>query len=294
MGILGFLLGAFASFLIRSAQSMVPAWDPEVGIVLGTIVATVIFVWQMGAFDPRMSAHGEEHEEHEGEAHAAEVPALPTTTEHAAEAKPRVPIATRLQDAAQRLLTMAAGAFSRVNSPNWIVRIVQFVIALVIALVLLLLAVLVGLALLTVNTVNWMGRISTPIYQITLATVLLVIAIIAFATLPFGPTIRITNDPVGSPSDVGFITINLFGSDVVFSKLTIFIIFVVWTIVSLAIAAGMISMLMSFVARNLKEVKGKPATPAELTPPAPVRLLGRIASWLLERLPEPPQPRKSG
>jgi hypothetical protein len=60
MGILGFVLGAFLVLVVRGLQSMDPVWDAGVGLVFGTLFCAAFFVWGMGAFDPKMSAHGEE------------------------------------------------------------------------------------------------------------------------------------------------------------------------------------------------------------------------------------------
>jgi Na+-transporting methylmalonyl-CoA/oxaloacetate decarboxylase gamma subunit len=76
MGIVGFLIGALFVIIIRLLQGLVPAWDVGVGIVFAALFMAAFFVWGMGGFDPRMSAHGEEHEEDHAEP-AAEVPAKP-------------------------------------------------------------------------------------------------------------------------------------------------------------------------------------------------------------------------
>ncbi len=76
MGIVGFLIGALIVIIIRLLQGLVPAWDIGVGIVFAALFMAGFFVWGMGGFDPRMSAHGEEHEEEHAEP-AAETPAKP-------------------------------------------------------------------------------------------------------------------------------------------------------------------------------------------------------------------------
>lgn len=60
MGILGFVLGAFLVLVVRGLQSMDPVWDAGTGLVFATLFCAGFFVWGMGAFDPKMSAHGEE------------------------------------------------------------------------------------------------------------------------------------------------------------------------------------------------------------------------------------------
>jgi hypothetical protein len=74
MGVLGFLVGALLVIMVRAVQSLTPVWDVGPGIVFATLFAAGFFVWGIGAFDPRMSVHGED--EH-GDAHHA-VEAEPT------------------------------------------------------------------------------------------------------------------------------------------------------------------------------------------------------------------------
>jgi len=72
MGVIGWLLGAGLIIVIRALQGLIPIWDVGVGIVSSTILCAVFFVWGIGAFDPRLSMHGEEAEEHH---HEPEAPA---------------------------------------------------------------------------------------------------------------------------------------------------------------------------------------------------------------------------
>lgn len=67
LGIIGFLSGALFVIVLRGLQSLTPLWDVGAGIVMGTLMCAFFFVWGMGAFDPRMSAHGEgvEHHDHD-------------------------------------------------------------------------------------------------------------------------------------------------------------------------------------------------------------------------------------
>jgi hypothetical protein len=59
MALLGFVLGALIVLILRGLQSMQPVWEPGVGLVLATFMCAGFFVWGMGAFDPKMSVHGE-------------------------------------------------------------------------------------------------------------------------------------------------------------------------------------------------------------------------------------------
>lgn len=70
MGVLGFLIGTALVFIVRGLQSMDPIWDPGVGLIFASLFAAGFFVHGIGAFDPRLSVHGE---------HAHDVPLEPET-----------------------------------------------------------------------------------------------------------------------------------------------------------------------------------------------------------------------
>ena len=76
MGVIGFLVGALVVIIIRALQSLTPIWDPGVGLVFGTFFSAGFFIWGIGGFDPRMSAHGDAHEA--DAAHAVGAPEKPT------------------------------------------------------------------------------------------------------------------------------------------------------------------------------------------------------------------------
>lgn len=83
MGILGFLVGALVAIVIRLLQGLDPnpaAPYAFVGpaFVLGALFCSGFFLWGIGAFDPRMSVHGEEAE-HAHEPEAADQPEPPVT-----------------------------------------------------------------------------------------------------------------------------------------------------------------------------------------------------------------------
>ncbi len=58
-GILGFMLGALFVTLIRTLQQLTPLWDSGVGIIIGFLFSVFFFTWGIGAFNLRLSAHGE-------------------------------------------------------------------------------------------------------------------------------------------------------------------------------------------------------------------------------------------
>ena len=82
MGILGFLTGALLVTVVRALQGMEPVWDAGVAIVFGAFFSAGFFVWGIGGFDPRLSAHGDEahHAEEEESIDTAPPPAILTHT----------------------------------------------------------------------------------------------------------------------------------------------------------------------------------------------------------------------
>ncbi len=67
MAIIGFLLASLVVIIIRGLQQLDPLWAPGPGFVLSAFTSAGFFVWGMGAFDPKMSIHGEHAEEHHEE-----------------------------------------------------------------------------------------------------------------------------------------------------------------------------------------------------------------------------------
>lgn len=59
MGILGFVGGALLALVIRLAQGLDPAGSVGSAFVLGAFISAGVFVWGMGAFDPKMNLHGD-------------------------------------------------------------------------------------------------------------------------------------------------------------------------------------------------------------------------------------------
>lgn len=68
MAVIGFLLASLVVIIIRGLQQLDPLWAPGPGFVLSAFTSAGFFVWGMGAFDPKMSIHGEHAEAHHEEA----------------------------------------------------------------------------------------------------------------------------------------------------------------------------------------------------------------------------------
>lgn len=59
MAIIGFMLGALVVIVLRGLQSLEPIWASGPGLIVGVLFTAAFFVWGMGAFDPRLSIHGD-------------------------------------------------------------------------------------------------------------------------------------------------------------------------------------------------------------------------------------------
>ena len=62
MAIIGFMIGALVTIILRGLQSLDPIWSAGPGLVLAGFTMAGFFVWGMGAFDPKLSVHGEAEE----------------------------------------------------------------------------------------------------------------------------------------------------------------------------------------------------------------------------------------
>jgi len=62
MAIIGFMVGALITILIRGMQGLDPIWAAGPGLVLAGFTMAGFFVWGMGAFNPKLSVHGEAEE----------------------------------------------------------------------------------------------------------------------------------------------------------------------------------------------------------------------------------------
>jgi len=197
MAIIGFMVGALITILIRGMQGLDPIWAAGPGLVLAGFMMAGFFMWGMGAFNPKLSVHGEAeeavHEELEKEA-----------------AQPR--------------------------------------------------AILFGS--------TWLlGTI----------TLVLVAVLAAFALIPGGFGLTQTVVPGASTAMVGYTEVPLpfGGPTITVSTLVIFVVFILWTFASLAIASWIIAFVMSYLARGLRETaaagRGAPALPSPAEPERPQR-----------------------
>lgn len=198
MALAGFLLGAAFVIVLRMLQSMDPVWDAELGLLMAAFLSTVFFVWGMGAFDPKMSAH-----------HAVEPPEYDDGTAIVAHHADEHDEEAELEAQPVRML-------------------------------------------------------SGQIWQIGFWTIVLFAAILAFATLPDGFALTVSNDAAANTAQTAMVPIQLPFSDqiityngevVLFSEFAVFIVFTGFTLLSLAAIGGVVALGVVALARGVQNVK---------------------------------------
>jgi hypothetical protein len=123
------------------------------------------------------------------------------------------------------------------------------------------------------------------LWQVTFWTIVLFGGLIALATLPSGPALRISNDPVGDPQLIGYQPLRLpfsgdnltfRGETVLFSELTMFILFGAFTLLSLAVIGG--GLAFTFYALSQGVTVARATQPDTVARVAPARPAGLLAS----------------
>ncbi len=209
MGILGFMFGALIVVILRTVQGLDPVWSAGPGIILSVIMGAMFFVWGIGAFDPKLSVHGEEAEEEAAHEEIAEQGDQPRS-------------------------------------------------------------ILFGYT-----------------WQITTLLIIFLLLVAGFALIPGGLALTQTVVPGASPATVGYVpmTLPFGGPEIQVSTLVIFIVFILWALVSLVIAAAIFAFVFSFLSRGLVEVKsaggGTIALPPPSEPQAPPDLRQRITTLVI-------------
>jgi hypothetical protein len=321
LGILGFILGAMLVLVIRAMQSMDPVWSPQVGLVFGTLLCAALFVWGMGAFDPKMSVHGEGHDE---EAHHEEAEA---------EAKP----ASILGGIGWQITALLVGLIvilAAISFPGFITlrttadpiasptqigfipvqvadlaHLVLLLITPVVLIGALLVVILIAIALLRppktppANAVRYYAPRLLVVLVLFLVGTLLVPLWFDTVTPLRGPPQTIILFSVEEPFSYGVTRainntlVGLFGgaTQIFVSELVFFIGFVAFMLISLLIVGGLLGLVFYALSRGLAQTKAeaaaKPAAPAAPTSSGsgtPTRVIARGARGLakaLRRLP---------
>lgn len=210
--ILGLIIGELIVIGLRSMQGLDP-YDPTVAIIVGAFTMMAGWMWGVGALDPKLSEHGEHHDEHaivegDADAHAA------------AEAEP------------------AALFF-------------------------------------------------TEIWKSATMPLLLLLIVFAFANLPGGFFMQITNDPQANFAVFANsveLQLPFVENPVETTQMVIFLAFVGIMVFSLIAFAGVVAFLMYKGHEQVAIVTQTETTIEDVTPPGPVRWLGRGAKGLAKNL----------
>ncbi|MDZ4765116.1 MAG: hypothetical protein SGI73_11245 [Chloroflexota bacterium] len=284
--LLGFVLGAFIVLIVRGLQSMQPVWSPGVGLVLATFMCAGFFVWGMGAFDPKMSVHGEHAEEH----HASD---------------DAVPSSQLLGGLTWQLVTLligfivvtfALGAYSGLaltitDNPlasNSIIGLNPVVVADLTHLIILLITPIVLIAPLIVAIVIAIILLRPPQNGAKRSTrdwlirLVIVLALFGGGSL-FAPLWFDTQAPLrGPPLDVALLTIpesfssivttwlnnglvSLFGgaTTIYVSQLVFFMAFIAFTIISLVVIGGLLAFGLYAFSQGMATTKAQTAARSE-------------------------------
>lgn len=128
--------------------------------------------------------------------------------------------------------------------------------------------------------------LANSLWKIATITIVLIVVIFAFATLPTGLMLRTVNEPEGNVAAVeteqNFL-LPLGVAEVEASQLTVFVGFIIITLLSLMAFGGLIGLLFYALNRGVKQVEGE-AVPEQRRPPAPLRWVSRGMSGMARGL----------
>ena len=305
--IIGFIASLAFVYAVRVLQNMDPVWmnadsseGAQVGMVLAAFVSMATFMWGVGAFDPKMSEHGDHAEEHEDEAPEKEF-ALRTNG--------------RVFRAGKRLWDLTWSIINDSPKPwvfpyqnvsffliNWIVNVIWFVIWFVFGflawrILLMLVAGIPGTlgALLMSVSCLWqtMAFYAGQLFLVLTIAVISTVALFTFALLPHGLGLQIATEPNADFFANGFGDFVIPIQDVLglllppddlanqtiegTSQFTVLLGFILVMFVSLALAAGGIAIFFYLAHRGVREVTELEPTDGERTQIAPIREVGKIA-----------------
>ena len=309
--IVGFVASLAFVYAMRTWQDMEPVWSnadssegAQVGMILAAFVCMGTFMWGVGAFDPKMSEHGEHADEHEDEAPEKEF-ALSTTGAvfHAG---------SRLWGLGWRIIndTPKPWRFPYLDLSfflvNWVVNVVWFMIWLpllfggwrIVLITVAGLPITLGVTLMTLSCL-WqvMAFYAGQLFLVLTISVIVTIALFTFALLPHGFGLQIATEPnadffangfgdfvipiqeilglVLPPDD--FANQTIAGT----SQFTVLLGFILVIFVSLALAAGGIALFFYLANRGVREVKELETTDAQRTQILPIREAGKIAGGVV-------------
>ncbi|MCY4061759.1 MAG: hypothetical protein OXG53_05265 [Chloroflexi bacterium] len=309
--IAGFIASLAFVYAVRVLQNMDPVWmnadsseGAQVGMVLAAFVSMATFMWGVGAFDPKMSEHGDHADEHEEEAPEKEF-ALRTTG-------PVFRAGKRLWDYAWYIIndTAKPWAFPYLNVSffliNWIVNVVWFVIWFAIGFALwrvflMLVAGIPGTLGALLMTLSCLGQTiafyAGQLFLVLTIAVITTVVLFTFALLPHGLGLQISTEPNADFFANGFGDFVIPIQDILglvlppddfanqtiagTSQFTVLLGFILIIFISLALAAGGIAVFFYLAHRGVREVQEYDPTDGERTQIVPIREAGKIAGGVV-------------
>lgn len=198
MGIIGFVLGAALVVLLRGLQQMDEVWNPQLGLTMGGLFATVFFLWGIGGLSGKMAAH-EVHEPDEDEFGNE----LPVEEHHH-------------------------------DEPTGV------------------------------------GILQEQVWTVAFWVVVIALVTYAFSTIPGGFGYVLSSDPGANTNAIGYFTLELpfLPEPLVVSQLTMFVFVVAFTMLSLFVAAWLISKALFGLNSGIKTVKAEGNRPLTALPEA--------------------------
>ena len=309
--IIGFIASLAFVYAVRVLQNMEPVWmnadsseGAQVGLVLAAFVCMATFMWGVGAFDPKMSEHGEHADEHEEEAPEKEF-ALRTSG-------PVFRAGKWLWDLTWRIINDSPKpwVFPYLNVSffliNWIVNVVWFLVWFAVGflawrILLMLIAGIPGTlgALLMSVSCLWqtMAFYAGQLFLVLTIAVITTVLLFTFALLPHGLGLQVATEPNADFFANGFGDFVIPIQDILglllppddfanqtiegTSQFTVLLGFILIIFVSLALAAGGIAVFFYLAHRGVREVKEFEPTDGERTQILPIREAGKIAGGVV-------------
>ena len=312
--IIGFIGSLAFVYALRVLQDMEPVWmnadsseGAQVGMVLAAFVSMATFMWGVGAFDPKMSEHGDHADEPEEEAPEKEF-ALRTSG-------PVFRAGKWLWDLTWVIINDSPKPwvfpYQQVSFflINWIVNVIWFVIWFVFGFALwrVFLMLIAGIpgtlgALLLMVSCLWqtMAFYAGQLFLVLTIAVITTVALFTFALLPHGLGLQTATEPNADFFANGFGEFVIPIQDILglvlppddfanqsiegTSQFTVLLGFIVIIFVSLALAAGGIAVFFYLAHQGLREVQEGEPTDGQRTQILPIREAGKIAGGVVSAI----------
>lgn len=306
--IAAFMASLIFVYAVRSLQNMEPVWmnaetseGAQVGLVLAAFVSMGAFMWGVGAFDPKMSEHGDHAVEHDDAAESEF--ALKTTGIVFRGGK-------RLWDFAWQIINDSPKPmrFPYLNLGlflfNWLVNIPWFLIWLAIfggwRFLLGAVAGIFGTPGAILMSLSCLGQTiafyAGQLFLVLTISVASTIVLFAVALLPHGLRLQTANEPNADAAANGFGELVIPIQDVLglalppdnfanqsiagTSQFAVLLGFILIIFVSLAVAAGGIAVFFYLAHRGVKEAQEIETTDRDRTQILPIREAGKIAGGI--------------